>query len=98
MTLEFNGKVITRNRYIGSILMAIGTMIFPLIPIGFMTLFGEVVAYILPGWYESGLLISVFIEMWMGGMLSILGFFMLFGRKGSSFGMNIPSLDNQEKR
>jgi len=88
MTLEFNGKVITKNRYVGSFVMAISMMIFPLIPIGVITILGEVIAHFFPTWYESGLYSSVFIEMWIGGVITLLGVFMTFGRKGSGLSIN----------
>ncbi len=96
--LEYNGKVITENYLVASVLMAFGIMLFPLIAVGFMTIFGEGLAYLFPGWFEPKLILSVFTEMWMGGVLTLMGFFMVFGKKGNSFGVNIPSLDNQEVR
>lgn len=88
MTVEFNGKMITRNRYIGSVFMAVVMMVFPLIPIGGMAILGEIMAYLLPTWFVSGIISSVFVEMWMGGVITLMGIMLAFGRKGSGLSIN----------
>ncbi len=88
MTVEFNGKVITKNRYIGSAFMAVVIMFFPLVPIAGMTLMGEIMTRLLPTWFEPGIISSVFVEMWMGGVITLMGVLMLFGRKGSGLSIN----------
>ena len=96
MTMEFNGKTITTNRFVGAFLMAVGIMGLSFISNGFMILFGEVMAYFAPQWFEPGLLTPMFTEMWIGGVIALMGLFMIFGRKGSSFVLNDPSSNNKE--
>ena len=88
MTVEFNGKIITKNRYIGSFIMAISIMIFPLIPLGVITILGEVLAHYHIASLVPGIYISAFGEMWIGGMISLVGLFVVFGRKGSGLSIN----------
>ena len=93
MAVVWNGKVITENRIIGSFIMAISMTIFPLIPIAAMMVFGEIAAYIFPSWYEHGIISSRFLEMWMGGVITLMGLLVAFGRKGSGL-----SINNGDKR
>lgn len=94
MTVEFNNRVLTKNRIVGSFIMAIGIIAVSLVSNLFIIAFGEIVARVLPVaisgplGIEKNLLISNFEGMFAGGIVGLLGFFLLFGRKGSSFSIN----------
>lgn len=90
MTMEFNGKTITTNKFIGAFLMSIAIMVFSFIANGVMIVIGEAMSYVAPQWFEPGLLWPLFTQMWIGGVLSLMGVIVVFGRKGSSVGLNQP--------
>lgn len=93
MTVQVNKKTITENRFVGALLMAIGVIVLSLISNGFMALFSELAGFLAPRWFEPGLITAMFIEMWMGGIIGLMGFFVIFGRSGSSFWLNQVELE-----
>ena len=94
---KFNEKTGIWNRVKGSIIIAVAMMVFPLIPIGVMTILGETLIYLFPGsfGFDSDLYSSIFVEMWMGGVLTLMGIMVIFGRKGSSIGINTSSITHE---
>jgi len=74
-------------------------MIFPLIPITVITLLGEVFAHYRLFGLSPGLYLSVFVEMWLGGMITLIGILVMFGRNkcGLAINQSILSLTNQEE-
>ena len=96
MKLEFNGKVITKNRIVSLTIMSLGIMGLSLVACLLITAGGEGLAFVFPQWFERGLFFSKLDGMWVGGIVTLMALFMLFGRKGSSFSINTHEERSQE--
>jgi len=96
MILEINGKNLTENRYVSAVLMAFGIIGLSGISVLLMTFCGESMAYLFPQLFERGVFLENLPGMFSGGIVALLGFLVLFGRKGCSVAINTSDNRSQD--